>query len=96
MVKRFTWDENKRKSNIRKHGLDFAHAPHFETETAVTVEDKRGLVDPKFRYPEPRFISIGLLFGQVVLFVYARRQNEIRAISLRPADEEEIQIWLGK
>ncbi|MTV36863.1 hypothetical protein GM676_04585 [Duganella radicis] len=37
----YTWDETKRKSNVRKHGLDFADAPGVIENRAFTTEDVR-------------------------------------------------------
>ncbi len=65
----FEWDENKRLSNIRKHGIDFADAEAvFEGDT-VTVEDNR------FDYGEVRFITLGLLEGDVVVVVYTEQKK---------------------
>jgi len=91
-----TWDEKKRQSNLKKHGLDFAHVADFDGDSAMTVEDTRGLTDPKFAYPEPRFISIGLMRGKLVVLVYSETRTGWRIISLRPATEKEGKLWLGK
>jgi uncharacterized DUF497 family protein len=97
MKRLLTWDEAKRRSNLQKHGLDFAHVADFEEESAVTFEDKRGLTDPKFVYPEPRYNSIGLMRGKLVVLVYSnKRMMGWRVISLRPATEKEAKSWLGK
>lgn len=70
----FEWDENKRLSNISKHGIDFVDATVvFEGET-VTVEDDR------FIYGEVRFITLGLLESRVVVVVHTERENRIRII----------------
>lgn len=91
-----TWDENKRKSNLVKHGLDFAHVVDFDTESAVVIEDRRGDTDPKFRYAEPRFIAIGLMRGKLVVLVYSKVRGGRRIISLRSATNKEGEIWLKK
>ena len=55
---RFTWDQRKRKANLRDHGFDFADARRvFEGPTA-TYEDDR------FAYGEQRFVTLGLLNGR--------------------------------
>lgn len=96
MPKPLTWDEAKRRSNLKKHGLDFAHVADFDVESAKTVADTRGLTHSKFVYPEPRFISIGLMRGKLVVLVYSEIKSGWRVISLRPAEEKEQKIWLGK
>jgi uncharacterized DUF497 family protein len=97
MAKRLTWDETKRRSNRIKHGLDFAEVVDFDEETALTVEDTRGLTDPKFAYAERRYIAIGLMRGKLVVLIYSKIRNAgWRVISLRPATKQEGKLWLGK
>jgi len=56
----FEWDEEKRLSNIAKHGFDFIGVETvFDGET-VTIFDDR------FDYDEKRFITFGLFDGRVV------------------------------
>ena len=79
----FEWDENKRKANIRKHGIDFVDIPVvFDGET-VTIEDER------FAYGEQRFVTLGLLQGRVVAVVHTERADHIRIISARKATKYE-------
>ena len=95
-MKLLTWDETKRRSNLKKHGLDFAHVVDFEENTAPTVPDARGTDDPKFEYAEPRYIAIGLMRGKLVVLIYSEAKNGWRVISVRPATTKEGKIWLGK
>lgn len=48
------WDEEKRRANIQKHGLDFADAKHLDWDNATYIEDAR------FSYPEPRYWAFAL------------------------------------
>lgn len=50
---KYTWDEAKRQSNLRKHRLDFADAEIVFDGLTLTFEDDR------FDYSEQRFITIG-------------------------------------
>ena len=95
-MKRLTWDEAKRRSNLQKHGLDFAHVADFDEASALTFEDRRGLTDPKFAYPEPRYLSLGLMRGKLVALVFSKTKAGWRIISLRLAMEKESKLWLGK
>jgi uncharacterized DUF497 family protein len=95
-MKRLTWDEAKRRSNLQKHGLDFAHVADFDEASALTFEDRRGLTDPKFAYPEPRYLSLGLMRGNLVALVFSKTEAGWRIISLRLATEKESKLWLGK
>jgi uncharacterized DUF497 family protein len=96
MPKALSWDERKRHSNLKKHGLDFAHVADFDGDSAMTVQDTRGLTDPRFVYPEPRYISIGLMRGRLVVLIYSETRTGWRIISLRPATDTESKRWLGK
>jgi uncharacterized DUF497 family protein len=95
-MKRLTWDEAKRRSNLQKHSLDFAHVADFDEASALTFEDRRGLTDPKFAYPEPRYLSLGLMRGKLVALVFSKTKAGWRIISLRLATEKESKLWLGK
>src|SRR5438132_14159358 len=57
MCMQCTWDEAKRRTNLRKHGLDFVDAPTVFIGPTFTFEDDR------FAYGEQRFITLGLLRG---------------------------------
>jgi hypothetical protein len=87
---KFTWDETKRISNINKHALDFAHTHLvFETDT-FTFEDKR------IAYHEQRFVTLGILNGEVVVVVHTETENEIRVISLRKATKNEQKLYFSR
>ena len=83
----FEWDDSKRQTNIRKHGIDFSDAKKIFDYDTVTIEDNR------FNYGEQRFICIGLLNGRVIVVVYTEKENTIRIISARKATKNEQQIY---
>ena len=95
-MKRLSWDDAKRRSNLQKHGLDFALLDAFDAANAMFGEDRRGETDARFRYPERRFFAVGLLRELVVQVVYAERDGGWHVISLRPASRKERQLWLEK
>ncbi|MCG7625949.1 BrnT family toxin [Epibacterium sp. Ofav1-8] len=69
------YDPKKRDSNIEKHGVDFwVAALIFEGET-LTKEDKRK------DYGEQRFISLGIVDGDVYSVTHTERDGRIRIIS---------------
>ena len=80
---RFTWDERKRKSNLRQHGLDFVDAPQVFEGPTVTFEDDR------FVYDEVRFVTLGLLRGVAVSLVHTETPQRIHIISFRRATRNE-------
>ena len=80
---RFEWDEAKRKSNLKTHGLDFADAELVFSSLTVSYEDDL------FRYQEQRFVTLGLLRGAPVSIVHTESQELIRVISFRRATHHE-------
>ncbi len=44
----YSWDENKRQTNLEKHGADFADMERFDWGTALILEDA-GRVEIRFR-----------------------------------------------
>ena len=60
MPMRFSWDERKRRLNLKEHGLDFVDAPRVFEGSTFTFEDDR------FAYDEQRFVTLGFLAGMVV------------------------------
>ncbi|WNN92249.1 BrnT family toxin [Gloeocapsopsis dulcis] len=83
----FTWDENKRQSNLVKHGFDFVDAAQVFEGVTLTFEDDR------FSYGEQRFITIGLLRGRVVAIAHTESQNNVRVISMREGTKREQVIF---
>lgn len=83
----FEWDESKRISNLRKHGIDFLDIPPIFDGFILTVEDAR------FDYGEERFVTFGLLQGRVVAVVHTESEDYIRIISARKATKYEQQTY---
>jgi uncharacterized protein len=79
----YEWDERKRRSNIKKHGIDFIDVPELFDSDIVLLPDER------FDYDEPRFIAIGILKSVVVVVAYTERGENIRIISARKATKNE-------
>ncbi|HEV2859920.1 MAG TPA: BrnT family toxin [Pyrinomonadaceae bacterium] len=79
----FEWDEAKRRSNLRKHGLDFLGVEQVFEGVTVTVPDGR------FDYGEGRFVTFGLLDGRVVAIAHTEADEVIRVISVRKATKDE-------
>jgi len=79
----FIWHEKKRQANIAKHGVDFADAETIFSGYTLTAEDNR------CRYGESRFLTLGLLHGQVVSVTHAPRDYDDRIISIRKATKNE-------
>jgi uncharacterized protein (DUF4415 family) len=57
----FTWDENKRRANLRKHGVDFADAETIFAGHTVTAEDTpRGVHGTALRFARAASRCCGL------------------------------------
>jgi uncharacterized DUF497 family protein len=82
-----TWDECKRRDNLRDHGLDFEGAEAIWDNFTVTREDIRE------RYGEKRLVTFGLLNGEVVVLVHADRDDDMHIISLRRAEKYEARYY---
>ena len=85
---RYSYDPQKRLSNLKKHGIDFQDAYKvIENELTVTFEDRR------FSYNEERFVTLGKLNEIVVVIITAETDSEIRIISMRKANKHEEKIY---
>lgn len=79
----FEWDENKRRSNIEKHGLDFRDALGLFDESYVGVKAKAGSGG------EERFLATGVVNEKYVTVIYTERDGATRIISFRKARQNE-------
>ena len=79
-----TWDEPKRRKNIRKHGYDFPGCERIFDGPVWVYEDKR------VAYGELRLCAVGWLEGQVMHMTYAEREDDFHVISLREAEKYEV------
>ena len=86
----FEWDDTKRKSNIKKHGIDFINAPMTFDGYTLTIEDDR------YDYGEERFITFGILEGRVVVVVHTENDDSIRIISIRRATKYEEKAYFSQ
>ena len=79
----YEWDEAKRLSNLKKHGVDFADALEFDWEGALVQLDNR------FDYGEQRFLALGLFRDRIHSVAYTKRHGVTRIISFRKAEKRE-------
>ena len=90
MTRMNTWDETKRRRNLKDHRIDFADLEDFFSGDLLTREDRREA------YREPRYQSIGVLHG-VALFVAWTPRGEDgdipHLISARKAENHETKSW---
>lgn len=86
----FEWDDTKRKSNIKKHGIDFIDGSMIFDGYTLTIEDDR------YDYGEDRFITFGILEGRVVVVVHTENGDLIRIISIRRATKYEENTYFSQ
>lgn len=86
---RFEWDENKRLLNLQKHGIDFADVWQIFDYDVVTDFDNR------FDYGEIRYLSLGLLQGEVIVVAHTENDEVFRIISARKAEKYEQEIYFN-
>lgn len=68
---------------FRKHGIDFRDCVTASHGMTRTLEDRR------YDYDEPRFITIGLLDGTVIVIAHTEANRVIHIISARKASKYE-------
>ena len=78
-----TWDERKRRVNLKDHGIDFADLEEFFDDDLLTREDTR------YAYGEARYQTIGILNDVPLFVVWIPRGDEgeiAHLISARKAE----------
>lgn len=80
----FVWDEGKRKSNLKKHGLDFRDA-------GLVYDNPEKCTYQSLRADEPRWLDLAMAVveGKLLALIYTMREADVRVISFRAASREE-------
>jgi uncharacterized protein len=79
----FEYDENKRQSNLAKHGIDFVEAQKL-------WNDPNLLEIPSRIQDEPRFVVIGKINSKYWSRVITYRDQNIRITSVRRSRTQEV------
>lgn len=82
------WDQDKAERNIAKHRVAFEAIVAFAFETALVWEDDRK------NYGEVRMVALGFIEGRLHHLTYTMRRNVLRVISLRKANDREINHYV--
>lgn len=82
-----SWDEPKRKSNLKHHGIDLAEVACVFDAPMVTVEDERK------NYGEQRLQGLGWFRDRVVFLVWMERNDRARLISCPYGDKHETRAY---
>ncbi|MGB0123138.1 MAG: BrnT family toxin [Silvibacterium sp.] len=87
----FSWDSRKAASNLKKHGIPFPIA------TRVFLDEYRiERLDESEDYGESRFTTTGIVDGLEIVVVYTLREDNVRVISARKADPDEIEAYWNR
>jgi uncharacterized DUF497 family protein len=82
-LRRYVWDEAKRRDNVQRHGIDFTAVESFDWDTAfVHVDDRED-------YGELREIAIGFIGPRLHVLTFTHRGRSMRIISLRRAEKSD-------
>ena len=81
------FDPLKDLSNQDKHGVSFVEAHGFEWDSALIREDAR------HDYGERRFEALGYIGLRIFVMVFCLRGDDIRVISLRKANQREVERY---
>jgi uncharacterized DUF497 family protein len=80
----YVWDESKRKSNLKKHGLDFRDADLvYENPDKCTYDASRR---EEYRLMD---VALALVKGRLLTLVYTEQDDAVRVISFRHASRTE-------
>ena len=85
MEEKYEWDEDKRRENREKHGVDFSAVFDFDWNTAASAEDLRS--------GEVRIVASGYIGERLHVIVYTERGDSTRIISLRKANPREVKRY---
>jgi uncharacterized protein len=80
----FEWDDEKARSNLIKHDIDFE-------EAKLAFMDPRWMDEPddSMDYGEERYRALGMVNGRLLAVIYTPRGRRSRIISARMADRLE-------
>jgi uncharacterized DUF497 family protein len=84
----FEWDENKRRVNVAKHGIDFADAKDvFDDPSSCSYQSHQSYEE------ERRYVTVGRAKGVLMAVIFTRRGEAIRIISARVARQNERKMY---
>ena len=85
---KFEWDEAKSDACLKDRGFDFAYAARaFFDSDRLVQEDSRDI------YGEERYQLTGRIESRVYVIVYTLRNDSMRIISARKANQREVKQY---
>jgi len=89
MATRFTWDMQKARRNVSKHGVTFREASTVFLDALSTT-----FPDSSHSHGEERYVTIGVSeHGNVLVVAHADRDDSVRVISARRATRSERRFY---
>ena len=86
----YEWDQGKAVANFAKHGVAFESVMAFGWRTALVVDDDRHSTI------EQRHKALGLIGSKLHMMIFTQRGNNVRIVSLRPANRSERKAYAEK
>jgi uncharacterized DUF497 family protein len=84
---KFDWDNNKNRSNQKKHGISFEDASDI-------FNDKDRIQYVENRDDEKRYKIVGKAFEAIITVIYTMRDLIVRIISARRSSKDERKAYL--
>jgi uncharacterized DUF497 family protein len=84
----FEWNEAKSEACAQTRHFNFAYAARVFFDANRLVK-----IDVRHSYGEERYQVIGKIEGRLFVVVYTPRQNVVRIISARKANQREIRVY---
>jgi uncharacterized protein len=89
MLPQYEWDEDKARTNLRKHQASFLEGATVFNDPLVATQSDSG-----HSYDEQRYVAIGRsVRGRVLVVVFTERGDKIRLISCRKATPREQRVY---
>ena len=85
-VMEFEWDEDKSNACFEERGFDFSYVLKVFLDPNRMVRQ-----DHRWDYGEDRFQLTGTIEERVFVLIYTHRSTSIRIISVRKANQREVQ-----
>lgn len=85
----FEWDEQKAKTNQKKHGVSFDEAATVFHDSFIAT-----ILDPDHSIDEQRYVTLGFSArGRLLLVIHTESGKKTRIISCRKATRRERRIY---
>ena len=85
---KFEWDETKSEACFQSRGFDFAYAAYAFADPHRIIRQ-----DTRYSYGEDRYQLTGSIEGRLFVLVYTPRNDVIRIISARKANQREVKQY---